>query len=93
MPGCCAQECRSESPALPRAARTQYAAGPRVPDGQPLLSGDLVFYGTSGNIHHVGLYLGGGQVIHAPTRGQSVMIAPYRNQKGDDYFGATRPVK
>jgi cell wall-associated NlpC family hydrolase len=50
---------------LPRTAHTQYAAGPRVPAGQPLLPGDLVFYGNANKIHHVGLYIGRGQMINA----------------------------
>nr|WP_246128156.1 C40 family peptidase [Amycolatopsis rhizosphaerae] len=75
---------------LPRTADAQYRAGPRVPDGQPLLPGDLVFYGTTTHIHHVGLYLGGGLMIDAPDVGQSVKIEPHRH-KGDDYAGATRP--
>lgn len=75
---------------LPRTARTQFAAGPRVPDGQPLLPGDLVFYGSASNIHHVGLYLGGGQMINAPTFGAPVQVGPYRYPH-DDYYGATRP--
>ncbi|MGH3779632.1 MAG: NlpC/P60 family protein, partial [Pseudonocardiaceae bacterium] len=32
---------------LPRTAEAQFRAGPRVPDGQPLLPGDLVFYGSA----------------------------------------------
>ncbi|MFE2755423.1 NlpC/P60 family protein [Actinosynnema sp. NPDC059335] len=75
---------------LPRTAQTQFDAGPRVPAGQPLLPGDLVFYGTPGNIHHVGLYIGGGMMINAPTFGQPVRIDHYRYD-GDDYAGATRP--
>ncbi len=75
---------------LPRTAQTQFDAGPQVPAGQPLVPGDLVFYGTPGNIHHVGLYIGGGLMINAPTFGQPVQIANYR-YPGDDYAGATRP--
>ncbi|QFZ24238.1 C40 family peptidase [Saccharothrix syringae] len=75
---------------LPRTAQTQFDAGPHVPAGQPLLPGDLVFYGTPGNIHHVGLYIGGGLMINAPTFGQPVQIDNYRYD-GDDYAGATRP--
>lgn len=75
---------------LPRTAQTQFNAGPRVPAGQPLLPGDLVFYGTPNNIHHVGLYIGGGRMINAPTFGQPVQIDNYR-YRGDDYAGATRP--
>jgi cell wall-associated NlpC family hydrolase len=75
---------------LPRTADAQFRAGPRVPDGQPLLPGDLVFYGTTAHIHHVGLYIGGGSMVDAPDVGQSVKVEPYR-YKGDDYAGATRP--
>jgi cell wall-associated NlpC family hydrolase len=75
---------------LPRTAQTQYDASPRVPAGQPLSPGDLVFYGTPDNIHHVGLYIGGGLMINAPTFGQPVQIDNYR-YNGDNYAGATRP--
>jgi cell wall-associated NlpC family hydrolase len=76
---------------LPRTAHTQFHAGPRVPAGQPLLPGDLVFYGDPNTkIHHVGLYLGGGLMVAAPDRGQVVKIEPYR-YRGDRYAGATRP--
>jgi cell wall-associated NlpC family hydrolase len=77
---------------LPRTAHAQFRAGPRVPDGQPLLPGDLVFYGTAAHIHHVGLYIGGGVMVDAPDVGQTVKVEPYR-YRGDDYAGATRPAK
>ena len=54
---------------------TQYAQTKRVliADLQP---GDLVFYGSSTNdITHVGLYIGGGQMIHAPQTGDVVKIS------------------
>jgi cell wall-associated NlpC family hydrolase len=45
----------------------QYNETARVPISQ-LQPGDLVFYGTSGpTSHHVGLYIGNGQMIHAPN--------------------------
>lgn len=53
---------------LPRTAQTQYEAGPLVPPGEPLQIGDLVFYGTASNIHHVAIYIGDGQMITAPGR-------------------------
>ncbi len=77
----------SPSLAPPKPNTTQ---PPNVPAGQPLLPGDLVFYGTPGNIHHVGLYIGNGLMIDAPDFGQVVKIEPYR-YSGDDYAGATRP--
>jgi cell wall-associated NlpC family hydrolase len=61
-----------------------------VPAGQPLLPGDLVFYGTPGNVHHVGLYIGAGKMVHAPTFGQPVQVSNYR-WNGDDYLAASRP--
>lgn len=75
---------------LPRTAQTQYDTGPWLPPGAALLPGDLVFYGTAGHVHHVGLALGGGRMINAPTFGEPVQIGSIR-WAGDDYFGATRP--
>lgn len=52
----------------------QWAETAHVPleSAQP---GDLIFYGqVGGDIYHVGLYLGGGQMIHAPTFGAPVKI-------------------
>lgn len=63
-----------------------------MPAGQPLEPGDLVFYGTTADtIHHVGLYIGDGQMVHAPQSGDVVRFAGYR-WTGDDFWGATRPV-
>ncbi len=57
---------------LPRNSRAQAAALPRVPQSaaQP---GDLIFYYSP--ISHVGIYLGGGQLVHAPNTGSVVNIA------------------
>lgn len=77
--------------ALPRTAQEQYDAGPRLQPGAPLVPGDLVFYGTPENIHHVALYIGSGKIINAPDFGQPVQIANLR-WKGDDYAGARRIV-
>ena len=56
---------------LPSNSRAQAAATPHVPpaDAQP---GDLVFYYTP--ISHVGIYLGGGQLVHAPNTGRTVSV-------------------
>jgi cell wall-associated NlpC family hydrolase len=52
-----------------------------------LQPGDLVFYGRP-TIHHVALYIGGGQIIHSPGSGKYVHITTvdYWNQ----YAGAGR---
>lgn len=73
----------------PRNADAQFRAGSRVPDGQPLLPGDLVFYGTAAHIHHVGLYLGAGLMIDAPDVGQRVKVGPSR-RPSDAYVEAIR---
>ena len=53
---------------LPRVAQDQYNAGRPVPAGEPLQPGDLVFFGTSPtDITHVGIVLGNGEMIDAPT--------------------------
>ncbi|WP_308188837.1 NlpC/P60 family protein [Streptacidiphilus sp. ASG 303] len=55
--------------ALPRTSQGQAGAGRRVPlaDARP---GDLVIY--YGDMHHVGMYVGGGTIIHAPYPGARV---------------------
>ncbi|MFD3337118.1 NlpC/P60 family protein [Streptomyces sp. NPDC058700] len=58
---------------LPRTSSAQRYAGRRVPlaQAQP---GDLVTY--RGDASHVGIYAGGGQVIHAPYPGARVRYDP-----------------
>ncbi|MHA4817196.1 C40 family peptidase [Streptomyces aculeolatus] len=58
---------------LPRTTYTQAAAGTTVPRSA-LAPGDLVFYYSG--LTHVGIYAGGGQIIHAPRPGASVRYAP-----------------
>ena len=57
---------------LPRNSRAQAAATPRVSPAaaQP---GDLIFYYSP--ISHVGIYLGNGQLVHAPNSGSVVKVA------------------
>jgi cell wall-associated NlpC family hydrolase len=65
---------------LPRTAQQQYAATERLTREQ-LQPGDLVFFARtyadpSDWITHVGIYVGGGVQINAPTEGQVVSIQP-----------------
>ena len=75
---------------LPRTAHTQFFATRHLA-AEPVQPGDLVFYGNpSTKIHHVGLYIGNGQMINAATFGTPVQVAPVR-WSGDGYAGAGRP--
>lgn len=56
---------------LPHSSRALYSMSRRIPTDQ-LQPGDLVFYNSP--ISHVGLYIGGGQMIHAPRTGSFVEI-------------------
>lgn len=76
---------RAAGVALPRTTYTQINAGRRVSRSQ-LAPGDLVFFYSG--ISHVGLYVGGGQMIHAPRPGAGVRLAPIDQMP---FAGATRP--
>ncbi|AJA48593.1 protein P54 [Clostridium pasteurianum DSM 525 = ATCC 6013] len=52
-----------------------------------LKPGDLVFFGTYSNPHHMGMYVGDGMYIHAPHTGDVVKISPLNRS---DYLTARR---
>ena len=59
---------------LPHWSVAQFQQSTRIGVGS-LRPGDLVFWGSSpGSIHHVAMYIGNGQIIHAPRTGQPVQI-------------------
>jgi peptidoglycan DL-endopeptidase CwlO len=70
---------------LPHSSSMQYSSGMRV-SVSSLQPGDLVFYGSP--IHHVALYVGGGQVIHAPQTGD---VVRYASVDMMPVVGAVRP--
>ncbi|AHH98536.1 C40 family peptidase [Kutzneria albida] len=73
---------------LPRVAQDQYNAGPRLPAGQPLQPGDLVFFGASDtSITHVGIAISATEMIDAPDVGQVVRV----DRIGPSRVGVTRP--
>ena len=75
-------------------AATQYTqAGSYHPSLGNLRPGDLLFWSYNGSIsgiHHVALYIGGGQIIQAPESGSWVMISSMYDP--GPIFGATRPL-
>jgi cell wall-associated NlpC family hydrolase len=71
---------------LPHSAAAQFSAGTPISYSE-LAPGDLVFFG-GGGISHVGIYIGGGSMIHAPYPGTTVQVAPVSG--GGSYRGACR---
>ena len=76
---------------LNRTAKAQYSNGVAVSRAN-LQSGDLVMFGPSvSGINHVGIYIGGGKIVHAanPSRGVTIdtINSGYYN---NNYVGARR---
>lgn len=72
---------------LNRSSRAQYSNGVPV-DINQLQPGDLVFYAYSnGTIHHVALYIGNGQIVHACDSRTGIIVS---NVYYDTPYGARR---
>ena len=80
----------SQTP-LPRTTAQWAAAAVPVPQSQ-LQRGDLVFFNTTGApFSHMGLYVGSGQFVHAPSSGGTVRKARLDNVYfAPRYLGARR---
>jgi len=70
---------------LPHSSAAQYASLPHVAQSD-LQPGDLLFFYSP--ISHVGMYVGGGSMIHSPTTGSVVSVVPIY---WDSFVGAARP--
>jgi cell wall-associated NlpC family hydrolase len=77
---------RAAGVSLPRTSQAQYNAGHHVDQSQ-LQPGDLVFFDGLG---HVGMWVGGGDIIHAPHTGAYVEVVPFSSM-ASSYVGAVRP--
>jgi peptidoglycan DL-endopeptidase CwlO len=71
--------------ALPHSSAAQYSVTPRV-SLSALQPGDLLFHGSP--IHHVAMYIGGGQMVEAPYTGATVRVT---SSARSDTVGAGRP--
>lgn len=72
---------------LSRTTYTQVGEGIDV-SREGLKQGDLVFFKKGEDIHHVGIYIGNGQFIHAPQSGEVVKISNLSDR--NDYYTARR---
>lgn len=69
---------------LPHSSGLQFQTG--TPVGRDRLRpGDLVFFGSP--VHHVGIYVGSGEYLHAPYTGEVVQVSALNRA---DYAGARR---
>ena len=58
---------------LPHSSKAQANCGERV-DLSEVQPGDLIFYGGK-NIHHVAMYIGNGQVVHAQSSDTGIVVS------------------
>jgi cell wall-associated NlpC family hydrolase len=71
---------------LPHSSAMQYAVLPHISQSE-LQPGDLVFFYSP--ISHVGMYVGGGMMIHSPHTGSVVSLTSLAGYPS--YVGAARP--
>ena len=76
---------------LPRLASDQYRASTPVPYDQ-MQPGDLIVYAydvdDESTIHHIAMYIGNGQMVHAPRTGDVVKVVPVYTE---GIYGTVRP--
>ncbi|GAA4975470.1 C40 family peptidase [Yinghuangia aomiensis] len=65
---------RQAGVSLPRTSQAQAGIGPNIPKSQ-VQPGDLIIYYEG--YSHVAIYIGNGQIIHAPKPGTNVRTAPW----------------
>lgn len=70
---------------IPRTSQAQANYGTRISSSSQLQVGDLVFFFS--DLHHVGLYAGNGQVLHAPRTGTNVRYESMSTIGGPFMFG------
>ncbi len=82
--------CRANDISVNRVAADQRNNGSYVSRNN-LQPGDLVFFAKGGSIHHVGIYIGNGNMIHAPQTGDVVKISSINTDyRISSYAGAVR---
>lgn len=82
--------CRANGISVSRVAADQRNCGSYV-SRDNLQPGDLVFFAKGGSIHHVGIYVGNGNMIHAPQTGDVVKISSINTEyRISSYAGAVR---
>jgi cell wall-associated NlpC family hydrolase len=78
---------QSAGVSLPHSSAAQSRMGKKIPLNQ-LKPGDLLFYGRP--VSHVGIYLGGGKMVHAPRSGSRVKVTTSGSLGSKPLVGARR---
>jgi cell wall-associated NlpC family hydrolase len=77
---------------LPRTSRElAQVQGPRIAP-EKLAAADLVFFGSQGNVTHVGIYVGEGRFVHAPSTGGTVRLDHLDGYYWRDHYSGSRRV-
>ena len=74
---------------LPASSAKQFRVGAKV-DFDDLVPGDLVFFKSRSRVDHVGLYVGGGKMIHATGRGRKVVRVSLRDKYYRQHYAGAR---
>ena len=64
----------SNGHAVPRTSQDQFNTAHKIPLAEAT-EGDLVFFQDQERLSHVGIYLGDGRFVHAPSSGGAVSVA------------------
>ena len=75
---------------LSRSSSAQYANNGIHVDPSDIRVGDLMFYGNSGNISHVGIYMGNNKIIHASTPSTGITTGVAFRTSGKPLIGIKR---
>ncbi len=77
---------------LPRTSRELAAVqGPKLAP-ERLAAGDLVFFGSGREVNHVGIYVGEGRFVHAPTSGGTVRLDHLDGYYWRDHYSGARRI-
>jgi cell wall-associated NlpC family hydrolase len=77
---------------LPRTSRAlAEVQGPRIAPDR-LAAADLVFFGSAGAVSHVGIYVGEGRFVHAPSTGGTVRLDHLDGAYWRDHYTGARRV-
>lgn len=77
---------------LPRSSRDLAAyQGPKIVP-ERLTTADLVFFGSGGQVSHVGIYVGEGRFVHAPSSGGTVRLDHLDGHYWRDHYSGAKRV-